>query len=70
MFVMRPTTMNMAELEYVHQAIARLTKQYPMNVSNGTTTPSRDANTSGRRQYPNTELDRPKVRVDEKCEEP
>lgn len=65
-----PTTQNIAELEYVHHEIARLTRQYPINVSSGRATPSKLAKTRGRRQYPRTELDRPRVRVEEKCEEP
>lgn len=70
MFVILPTTQNIAELEYVHQAIAKLTRQYPRKVSSGSATPSRLAKTRGRRQYPRTELERPSVSVEEKCEEP
>jgi hypothetical protein len=50
MFDMRPTTQNIAELEYVHHAIAKLTKQYPTKVSSGMITPNKLAKTRGRRQ--------------------
>jgi hypothetical protein len=50
MFDIRPTTQNIAELEYVHHAIAPLTRIYPMKESSGSTTPRRLVITSGRRQ--------------------
>ena len=70
MFVILPTTQNMAELEYVHHAMARLTTQYPMKLSSGSTTPTRLVSTNGSRQYPRTEELRPMVSVEEKWVEP
>ena len=57
MFVILPTTQNMAELEYVHQAIAKLTRQYPRKVSSGRATPSgRQTPGMGGRRTPGPKL--------------
>jgi hypothetical protein len=66
MLLIRPTTQNIAELLYVHHAIAPLTTMYPRKLSSGKTTPRRDVKTNGRRQYPSTELERPRVSVEER----
>lgn len=61
---MRPTAQNMPEDEYVHQTMARQVRIYPGRVSMGKKMPTREVSTKGRRQYPSTEAERGKVRLD------
>jgi hypothetical protein len=66
MLLMRPTAQNMALELYVHQKMAPLVMMYPKKVSMGMTIPTSDVMTNGSKQYPRTDAERAKVRVEAK----
>ena len=63
----RPTAQNIPLLLYVHHTIAADVNRYPTAVSIGSSMPTSEVSTRGRRQYPSTDAERGKVRVELRC---